>query len=124
MSGKRPTTIAEYIAAAPKEGQPHLRKLHAILKKAAPKATEAIKWGMPFFVEPRFVYSFSGHKAHCNFAPSEATLDHFRKALEGQQTTKHFLQIPYAKPMPEDLIRKIAEYQVKQVGKRKDDSFW
>jgi uncharacterized protein YdhG (YjbR/CyaY superfamily) len=42
---KRPTTIAGYIQAAPPEGQPHLRRLYAILKAAAPDAKEAIKWG-------------------------------------------------------------------------------
>jgi len=47
MASKRPKTIAEYIAAAPPEGQPHLRRLYAILKAAAPDAEEAIKWGNP-----------------------------------------------------------------------------
>ncbi len=45
MASKRPTTIAEYIQAAPREGQPHLRRLYAILKSVAPEAAEAIKWG-------------------------------------------------------------------------------
>jgi len=94
MAGKRPTTIAEYIRAAPREGQPHLRRLYAILKSVAPGAEEAIKWGTPFFVEPR-------HK-----------------------TTKRFLQIPYNKPLPEDLIRKIAERRVQDVREREDDAFW
>ena len=53
MSSQRPTTIAEYIAAAPAAGQPHLRQLYAILKSVAPQAQEAIKWGTPFFIEPR-----------------------------------------------------------------------
>ena len=43
MTSKRPTTIAEYIQAAPREGQPHLRRLYAILKSVAPEAEEAIK---------------------------------------------------------------------------------
>ena len=59
MASKRPTTIAEYIRAAPREGQPHLRRLYAILKSVAPEAEEAIKWGTPFFVEPRFLFAFS-----------------------------------------------------------------
>ena len=51
MAKKRPTTVAAYIRAAPPEGRPHLRKLRAILRSAAPKARETIKWGNPFFVE-------------------------------------------------------------------------
>ncbi|RYF56145.1 MAG: DUF1801 domain-containing protein, partial [Comamonadaceae bacterium] len=60
----QPTTIGDYIAAAPAAGQPLLHELYAILKNAAPQAEEAIKWGTPFFTEPRFVYAFSAHKAH------------------------------------------------------------
>jgi uncharacterized protein YdhG (YjbR/CyaY superfamily) len=124
MASKRPTTIDEYIRAAPREGQPHLRRLCAILKSVAPEAEEAIKWGTPFFVEPRFLFAFSAHKAHLGFTPSPAGLEPFRQELEKHKTTKGMLQIPYNEPLPEDLIRKIAEYRVRQVREREDDSFW
>lgn len=124
MAGKRATTIEEYIEAAPSEGQPHLRRLYAILKRVAPEAEEAIKWGAPFFVEPRFLFSFSGHKAHCNFAPSQTALEAFRNELKKHKTTKNYLQIPYGEPVPEDLVRKIAEYRLREVTERDDESFW
>ena len=124
MASKRPTTIAAYIRGAPREGQPHLRRLHAILKSVAPEAEEAIKWGTPFFVEPRFLFAFSAHKTHCSFAPTAATLEAFRKKLGKHKTTKNSLQIPYDEPLPEDLVRKIAEHCLRTVLKRKDDSFW
>ena len=124
MAGKRPTTVAEYIRAAPREGQPHLRRLYAILKKAAPKAKETIKWGTPFFVEPRFLFAFSAHKAHLSFAPMKAGLEPFRKQLEKHKTTKNFLQIPYDEPLPGDLIRKIAARRTRDVRRRKGDAFW
>ncbi len=122
--GKRPATIAEYIRAAPREGQPHLRRLYAILKSVAPKAEEAMKWGTPFFVEPRFLFAFSAHKAHLNFTPLAAGLKPFRKELAKHRTTSGMLQVPYTEPLPEALIRKIAKHRVKAVRERKDDSFW
>ncbi len=124
MTGKRPTTIAEYIRAAPRAGQPHLRRLYAILKGVAPEAEETIKWGTPFFVEPRFLLAFSAYKAHVNFAPTPAALERFRKELEKHKTTKNYLQIPYNEPLPEDLIRQMAEYRLRIVRERKDDAFW
>jgi len=124
MASKRPATIAEYIRAAPREGQPHLCRLYAILKSIAPEAEEAIKWGTPFFVEPRFLFAFSAHKAHCNFAPTPAALKPFRKELEKHKTTKNTLQIPYNESLPEDLVRKIAEYRLRVVCEREDDAFW
>jgi uncharacterized protein YdhG (YjbR/CyaY superfamily) len=123
-TNKRPKTIAEYIRAAPREGLPHLRRLYAILKSVAPEAEEAIKWGTPFFVEPRFLFAFSAHKAHLSFAPMAAGLAPFRKELEKHKTTKNFLQIPYNKPLPEGLIRKIAERRLRDVRDREDDAFW
>ena len=124
MAGKQPATIAEYIERAPRAGQPHLRRLYQILKSVAPQAEETIKWGTPFFVEPRFVFAFSAHKAHLSFAPMAAGLDRFRKELEKHQTTANYLQVPYDKPLPEDLIRRIAKARVRDVRARKGDSFW
>jgi uncharacterized protein YdhG (YjbR/CyaY superfamily) len=121
---KKATTIAEYIQMAPHQAQPHLQQLYDILKSVAPDAEEAIKWGNPFFIEPRFVFAFSAHKAHCNFAPYPAALKKFRKELEKYQTTENMFQLPYNKPLPEELIRKIAEYSLKLVRERSTDSFW
>ncbi len=121
---RKPTTIAEYIAAAPAVGQPHLRRLHALLRAAAPAAQEAIKWGNPFFVEPRFVYAFSAHKAHASFAPPAATLAAFADELKHQRHTKHMLQLPYDQPLPEDLIRRMAAFSVRWVNERQDQGFW
>ena len=124
MAVKRPTTIAEYIQAAPPQSQPHLRKLYKILKSVAPKAEEAIKWGAPFFVEPRFLYSFSAFKAHCVFVPSQAAMKEFAKELKAYKTTPNFFKISYDEPVPEDLIRRMAKWQLKAVRERKDDAFW
>jgi uncharacterized protein YdhG (YjbR/CyaY superfamily) len=124
MAARRPKTIAAYIRAAPRAGQPHLRRLYAILKSVAPDAAEAIKWGTPFFVEPRFLFAFSAHKAHLDFAPMASGLEPFRRELAKHRTTKNFLQVRYDEPLPEELIRRIAERRVRDLRKRKDDSFW
>ena len=124
MATSRPNTIAEYIDAAPREGQPHLRQLYAILKRVAPKAEDAIKWGTPFFVQPRFLFAFSAHKAHLNFAATPGALQAFRKELADYKTTKNMLQIPYDEPLPAGLITKIARYRLKHVAESPDDRFW
>ncbi len=124
MARKRPATIAGYLRAAPPEGRPHLRRLYAILKQVAPEAEEVIKWGTPFFVEPRFLFAFSAHKSHCNFAPGEAALLAFRKELKERRTTRHFLQVRYDEPLPEGLIRRIARRALREVGRREGDGFW
>ena len=124
MATTHPTTIADYIHAAPREGQPHLRQLYALLQSVAPEAQETIKWGTPFFVEPRFLFAFSAHKAHLSFTPTAAGLDPFREELKAHKTTRNMLQVPYDKPLPDELIRQIAERRVRDVQARTDDAFW
>ena len=120
----KPTTIAGYIATAPAAGQPLLHALYAILKRAAPQAEETIKWSTPFFIEPRFVYAFSAHKAHASFAPPAAAMEHFRDALRAVRTTKGTIVLPYNQPLPQALIETIAQYSVQRVQARTTDSFW
>lgn len=124
MARERPTTIEEYIRAAPPEGQPHLTRLYDLLRSIAPDAETVIKWNMPFFVEPRFLFAFSAHKAHLGFTPSPPGLDPFRDDLGPYQATKGTLKVPYAKPLPEDLIRTIAEHRLQVVSQRDDEAFW
>jgi uncharacterized protein YdhG (YjbR/CyaY superfamily) len=126
MAKKKPATIEEYIATAPAAGQPHLRRLHALLKAAAPKAQEAIKWNAPFFIEPRYLFSFSAHKAHLDFAPTAELLQRYVEAgeLGEYEATKHMLKVRYDQPLPEALIRRMAKERVKTLKGRKDDSFW
>lgn len=75
MPEPRPATMADYIEDAPADGQPHLRRLYAILKNVAPDAEAVIKWNVPFFVEPRFLFSFSVHTAHLGFVTTLDTLE-------------------------------------------------
>lgn len=124
MPALRPTTVPDYIAAAPPAGQKHLRRMRAILRKAAPKAQECIKWNQPFYVEPRFLFAFTAYKAHLSFAPVLSAMKKFEKELVELSTTKNTIKIPYDEPFPDDLVRAIAEYCVRSVSEREDDAFW
>ena len=125
MAKKRPTTIPEYIAGAPPAGKSHLKELYALLKEVAPKAEEAIKWSQPFFIEPRFLFSFTANKQHAGFYASKDALNLYRDGLKDYEITEMgILKLPYDKPMPKTVIKRIAKAQLKRVKERKDDSFW
>lgn len=108
-------TVAEYINAAPPEAQKKLRELRAILKKAAPKATEALKWGQPVFEQDRILFAYAAFKSHLNFVPTKPAMIPFKKDLVGYATGKDSIQFSYDKPLPTALIKKIAAYRVKDV---------
>jgi uncharacterized protein YdhG (YjbR/CyaY superfamily) len=122
MPRKKPTTVAEYIKAAPNEAQEKLREIRAILKKVAPRAKEALKWGYPVFEEGRILFSYSAHKSHLNFSPTGPGMEPFKEELVKFKTGKDTIQFPYDKPLPKGLIRKIAAFRAKQV--KDDDARW
>ena len=122
MPKTTPTTIAEYIDAAPKEGQRNLREIYAILRKAAPKAKEALKWRMPVFEEERILFAFAAFKSHLNFMPTPSAMKPFEKELAKYTTGKGSIQFPYDERLPAALIRKIAAYRIKDA--RENDARW
>lgn len=122
METKKPTTVDEYIDAAPVNARPLLIEIRAILKSVAPSATEMIKWGNPVFVEKRILFSFSAFKKHLNFMPTGPSLDPFREELSGYITGKDTIQFLYGKPLPKELIEKIAVHRVKDVTE--NDARW
>jgi uncharacterized protein YdhG (YjbR/CyaY superfamily) len=122
MAKARPTTIAEYIRAAPKEAQKALREMHAILKGAAPGATGGLKWGSPAFEEKRILFAFAAFKSHLSFMPTPSAMKPFKKELAKYETGKGSIQFPYDKPLPKALIRRIAARRVKEL--REKDIRW
>lgn len=122
MPKKKPTTVDEYIEAAPKEAQGKLREIRAVLKKVAPKAKEKLKWGAPVFEEGRILFSYSAHKSHLNFSPTGPAMKPFKEELAKFKTGKDTIQLPYDKPLPKGLLRRIAAFRAKQV--RENDARW
>jgi uncharacterized protein YdhG (YjbR/CyaY superfamily) len=106
------TTIDEYIAAFPKNIQKLLKELRATIKKAAPEATEAIKYGIPTFVQKGNLVHFAAYKNHIGFYPAPRGIEAFKKELSKYEAGKGTLQFPHDKPVPLALISKIVKFRV------------
>lgn len=122
MAKIKPTTVDEYIKAAPEEAREKLQELRSILKAVAPDATESLKWGSPVLEEKRILFAYTAFKSHLNFMPTRSTLDQFSKELAAYTTGKDTIQFPYDKPLPKALIRKIAAYRARDV--RENNAHW
>ena len=122
MADTKPTTVDEYIKAAPLIAHDKLQELRLILQKVVPNATETLKWGSPVFEEKRILFAFAAFKSHLNFMPTKSTLDAFKEELAGYTIGKGTVQFPYDKPLPKSLIRKMAIYRAKDV--RENDARW
>ncbi len=114
-----PTTVDEYIAQAPKDVQPILRKIRQTIRKAAPDATEKISYQMPgFYLNGQLVW-FGVHKTHIGFYPTGEGMKAFEKQLAGYKKSKGAVQFPLDQPIPYDLIARIVKHRVAENQKKK-----
>jgi uncharacterized protein YdhG (YjbR/CyaY superfamily) len=115
----KPKTVAEYIAASPKDAQKKMREIRTLLKKAAPGATEAIKWGVPVLSYKRILFAYNAIKGNISFMPTPPVIKAFTKELTKYETGKATVKFPLEKPLPKTLILKMAKRRVKE-SKEKD----
>jgi len=108
------TRIKEYIAAQDKEVQPLLRSLYKTIKAAAPKATEAIKYGIPTFVGKKNLVHFAAAKKHIGFYPTPSAVTHFKKEFAAYGSSKGAVQFPLERKLPLALITKVVKWRVRE----------
>ncbi|MDI1460459.1 DUF1801 domain-containing protein [Catellatospora sp. KI3] len=116
----KPQTIDEYIRGFAGQGRELLRQLHALARETVPGASEAIKWGYPTWVHPSgtILFAVRGHTRHANFAFTPSTRDAFETELVGMETGRHTVRIPYDRPAPTDLLRRMITYRVREHEER------
>ena len=111
---KAPKNIDEYIAGFPPEVQEKLEKLRATIRKAAPKAEEAIKYMMPTFTLNGNLVHFAAFKNHIGFYPAPKGIEAFKDELAAYELSKGTIRFPLDKPIPYALIGKIVKLRVTQ----------
>jgi uncharacterized protein YdhG (YjbR/CyaY superfamily) len=121
-TSKKPATVAEYIAAAPKPFRAHLREMRRLILAAAPGCIETLKWSKPAFSYRRILVAFGAFKHHIGFFITPAVKRAFAKDLEGYKTASSSVQFPYDKPLPKALIRRITAFRAAQ--ERSSDAKW
>jgi len=111
--------INTYIADFPEDVQAILQQVRATIHKAAPEATEDIKYAIPTFVLNGNLVHFAAFKSHIGFYPTPTGIEEFEKELSVYKQGKGSVQFPLDQPMPLDLITRIVKYRVKQNAEKK-----
>ena len=115
-----PTSVEEYLAALPADSRTALEHLRAMIRAAAPGATEAISYGMPAFRDRgRMLVYYAAFKAHCSLFPaSMAAIEANREGLKGFYAVKGTIRFSPDKPLPAALVRKIVEARLAENAAR------
>ena len=112
--GEVQKTIDEYIATWPADIRAKLLSMREAIKKAAPKAEEAISYNMPTFRQNGYLVYFAAFKNHIGFFPVPSGMKAFEKELSKFKTGKGSVQFPYDQPLPLALVAKIVKFRVRE----------
>ncbi|WP_353127581.1 iron chaperone [Parapedobacter pyrenivorans] len=115
MSPSKSKTVDEYIQAAPEHAREKLNELRSLLKSVAPNASEGLKWGQPVLMERRILFSYAAFKNHLTWMPTGPAIIPFSEELSTFKTGKDTIQFPYDRPLPTELIKKIATFRYRDV---------
>jgi uncharacterized protein YdhG (YjbR/CyaY superfamily) len=114
-------TVEEYLAGVSDDKRKALLELREAIRAAAPDAEEGFSYGLPAFrLEGRPLVSYGASKNHCSLYPmSPAVIEQHRDDLKAYETSKGTIRFSPEKPLPADLVRKLVEARIAQLGMAK-----
>ena len=112
-------TVDEYLAAAPQPHRTTLEQVRKTLRSLLPDAEETISYGVPAFkVNGEAVAGYAFFKNHCSYFPhSGSVLPVVAEALSGYEWSKGTLKFAPETPLPEELVRRLVEVRLAQLGR-------
>jgi uncharacterized protein YdhG (YjbR/CyaY superfamily) len=114
-----PASIDAYIEDFPPTVQEILSKIRETIHKTIPEADQTISYGMPAFkYKGKPVVYFGGWQSHIGFYATPSGNEAFRKELAPYQGAKGSVKFPLDRPIPYELIEKIAYYRLDEVKKK------
>ena len=106
-----PKSIDEYIAGQPEMIRAKLEQVRAAIRRAVPEAVEGIGYRMPGYkLHGKPLLYFAGFKEHYSlFAASGTFFATLEEELRGYEVRKGTVHFSLAKPVPVNLIGRIAK---------------
>lgn len=110
MPSPKRADVDDYYAKLPAVAVPHLTRLRELCREGLPKATEALHWNNPAFVQDgtRLVM-LQSYKQHCSLRFPTRQFAAQRKAVEaaGYEAGEGFIKLPYDRELPVALLRQL-----------------
>jgi uncharacterized protein YdhG (YjbR/CyaY superfamily) len=105
-------SVGAYIQTHPKDVQAILRRVRSTLRKALPRAEEAISYQIPTYkLHGGNVVYFAGWKQHYSLYPANDRLvAALKDELAPYKISKGTIRFPLSEPVPTKLIERIAKF--------------
>ncbi len=112
--------IDQYIAGFEPDVQERLKDIRKLVHDTISDAVESISYQMPAFkYKGKILSYFAAFKNHIGFYATPESNQAFKDELSEYKTTKGTIQLPYDKPIPMQLLRKIILYKAMSIENQK-----
>jgi hypothetical protein len=111
-----PEAVADYINAASEPAKTRLRRLCAVVRKAAPQAILRMAYGLPTWHQGENLIHLGAFVRHLGVYPGPAAIRTFAKELTPYHTSKGAIQLPHDLDLPLDLVRRMVRWRLEQVA--------
>jgi uncharacterized protein YdhG (YjbR/CyaY superfamily) len=106
-------TVEEYMDAQAGPVRTRLEELRAVIKAAAPEASEVISYGVPAFKLGSPLVGYGAAKEHIGFYVMDpAVIEAHALDLAGYKTSKGSISLPMDGPLPVELVTIIVRERV------------
>jgi len=113
-------SVDEYIASQPKAVQGKLQRVRGAIRKALPRAQEAISYKMPtYLLDGRRLLHFAAWKQHYSiYAATPSVVAEFQEELAEYKVDKGTIRFPLSEPVPVQLIGRLAKFRAQEMAGR------
>lgn len=110
-------SVDEYTAKFDGEIRNRLEAMRQTIRTVAPEVVESISYGMPAYkLGGKPLVYFAAFPRHIGFYATPNGHDAFKKEFALYKQGKGSVQLPYDKPLPVDLIRRVVTFRVQQIN--------
>jgi uncharacterized protein YdhG (YjbR/CyaY superfamily) len=109
-------TIDQYINSFSEDVQRDLQQIRTTILQAVPQAEETISYQIPAVKYEGWITYFSAYTHHysLSFPPPFTVFEKFNKELLPYKRSTSTVQFPKGKPLPLDLIRRMAKFRAEE----------
>lgn len=114
---KAALTVSEYIAGFPPHVRVRLNAMRAMIRKAIPRVSESISYGIAAFKVPEGpVVYIAGFKNHVSFFPTSSGIRAFKGEFRGYKVSTGTVQFRLDQELPISLLKRIVLFRLNELG--------